>query len=205
MKNLMKPISVMLSGLLLLTSLTACAKTPTPEEIYEMVEDADSAKVTVKMDLGEIMSAKITMEMEGDKAHIVTKTEAMGMETEEETYQQKKGDKLITYTKDGDKWTTEETDDEEDEAGLEEFKELFDMDNYEEFDKESRRYVMKDDVDLDIDDMACSDGYIEVGEDGTYIIYVELKQEVMGTTLKGSMKITISDIGKVSVKLPKAD
>jgi hypothetical protein len=211
MRNLIKPISAMLSALVLVTGLTACAKTPTPDEIYKKVEDAKSAKITIKMEFGEeksdttVMSTKITMEMEGDKAHIVTKTSIMGMENEEETYQEKKGDKLIVYTEDDDEWTKEETDNEEDEAGLEEFKELFDMDNYEEFDKESRRYKMKDDVTLDIEEMVCSDGYIEVGEDGTYIIYVELKQDLMGATLKGSMKITISELGKVSVKLPKVD
>lgn len=204
MKKLLKTISFALISGIFAASLTACAKTPTPDGVYQLVEDADSVKIVLKMEMGELMSMKATMKMEGDKAHITTETTAMGMSNEEETYQLKDGDKLYIYEKDEDgKWVKTESENEEDEEGLTQFKELFDPKNYKEYNKETRRYEMKDDVELEIDEMLCSEGYIEIGEDGTYKIYVEIAQEIMGTKIEGSLKITISDIGKVSVKLPE--
>lgn len=206
MRKLLKPLSLAMTALMLIASLTACAKTPTPAEIYEKVEGAGNGKVVMKIKVGELMTTKSVMKMDGDKAHIVTEVEMMGAVNEEETYEVKKGDKRIVYSKDKDgNWTKEEKDEEEDEDGVEAFMELFDTDNYEEFDKESRRYVMKEDVELEIGEMVCSEGYIEVGEDGTYVIYTELEMGGMGAKIEGSLKITISEIGEISVKLPKVD
>ena len=203
MKKFLKTISVALIGGIFAASLTACAKTPTPGEVYQLVEDADSAKIVIKMELGELMSMNATMKMDGDKAHVTTETAALGMSQNEEYYQLKDGDKLYQFDKDEDgKWVKTEIEDEEDEEALGEFKELFNPENYKEFNKETRRYDMKDDLELEVDGMTCSEGYIEIGEDGTYKVYVEISQEVMGTKIEGTLKITISNIGEVSVKLP---
>ena len=207
MKKLLKTLSLAMSAAMLAACLSACAKTPTPEEIYKKVEDADNAKIVIAMEYDDLGSVKATMKMAGDTAQIVTKTEMMGMSSEEETYQHKSGDELWIYSQDENgKWSMEKSENEEDEEGLDEFKDLFNMENYKEFDKESRRYQMKDDVELEMSEMTCSDGYIEVGEDGTYTVFVKMEQDAgqLGT-LKGTLKITISDIGEVSVTLPEID
>lgn len=207
MKKLVKALSLTMSTLLLATGLWACAKTPTPEEIFQNVEDADSAKIVITMEYDKLGSVIATMKMQGDTAQIVTKTELMGMSSEVETYQYKSGEDLWIYTKDENgKWSMKKSEDEKDEEGLAEFKELFKLENYEKFDKETRRYEMKDDVELEIDKMTLSEGYIEIGEDGKYTVCVELEQDAgqLGK-LKGTLKITIKDIGKVSVKLPEID
>ena len=205
MKKLLRPITMALSAVLLVGSLASCTKTPVPDEIYQLVEDADSAKIVIKMEFTDYLTAKVTMKMEGDKAHLMSVTDVMGVKSEEETYQQRKDGKLYTYSLNDDgKWEKDESDD-EDEEGVEEFKELFDTENYQEYDKESRRYEMKDDVEIEVDDMVCSDGYIEVGEDGSFVIFAKISQSYMGVTLEGSLKITVSDIGEVSVKLPEVD
>ena len=204
MKKFLKTISVALIGGIFAASLTACAKTPTPAEVYQLVEDADSAKIVIKMELGELISVKATMKMEGDKAHVTSETTALGMSQNEEYYQLKDGDKIYRYEQDEDgNWVKTESEEEEDEDAISVYEELFDPENYKEFNKETRRYDMKDDVEVELDGMTCSDGYIEIGEDGTYTIYVEISREVMETKVEGSLKITISNIGEVSVKLPE--
>lgn len=206
MKKLLKPLSLAMSALLLVGSLTACAKTPTPDEIYTLVDEAESAQMVVEMEFAELMTTTMTVEGEGDKSHVVIEMDVMGSSTEEESYMERVDGKIYTYTKGvGDKWVKTETDEDADDTSIDGFKELFNTENYLEYDKETRRYVMKDDTIVDWDDMTCSEGYIEVGEDGTFTLFVKLAQTAEGTAFSGTLTLTISKIGEVTVTLPEAE
>ncbi len=205
MKKLFKPLSLALSALMLIGCLTACSEpTPTPEEIYEKVEKATDAKLTMEMEVAEMMSTKATMEKDGDKTYTKTESEALGQKFTDETYTETKGDKLITYTKDGDKWVKTETDkeeDDEDDDSLNAFKELFNSKNFGEFNTDKNRYEMKKGATVEADGMQLSEAYIEVKDD-TFVIYAKLDMNTSGMEMSGSLKITVK-LTDVSIDLPK--
>lgn len=209
MKKLFKPLSLLLAALLAAGSMVACSDSgsdelPTPEEIFDLVEKAKDAKITMEMEVIDLMTTLVTAEKDGDKAHTVTEVKMMGVTQTEEEYSEKKGDTIITYTKDGDEWTTSENDaDEEveDESSLEAFKQLFNSDNFKEFDIKSGKYVIKDDVTIEIDGMTLSEAYIKI-DGNTFEIYAKIDVASSGISMTGELKFTI-ELTDVTVQLPK--
>lgn len=205
MKRLFKLLSLTMMGVMLATCLSACAKTPTPAEIYQMTEHSDSVKIYIDVNIGDTVSAKTVMNIDGDIMQIVTRTVAMGSVSEVVNYQQKSGDTYYVYSQDENgKWTKKESKDETDTNGLEQFKELFDAKNFKEYDSKSRRYDMKDDVVIKIGDITYRDGYIKLEDKNLYVLYVVTDQLLLAEKTEGSLKIVLSSYGKIKgLKLPK--
>ncbi|MBQ8288552.1 MAG: hypothetical protein IJX76_07265 [Clostridia bacterium] len=211
MKKLFKPLTLALAALLMAGSLISCGddasgdsnKTLTPEDVYEKVENAEDAKIVMEMEITDFMTTTMTAEKDGDKAYIKMDMEMMGMSQSSEAYTEKKGDTIITYTKNGDSWDVEESpaDDAEDETSLDAFQELFNSDNFGEFDKKTGRYEMKDDVTIEADGMTLTEAYIEIDGD-TFEIYAKIEMEESGMSMSGFLKIK-AELTDMSVTIPE--
>ena len=204
MKSCFKPLSLLLSALLLVGGLASCGGETvlTPEEIYEKVENAEDLKATVEMELTDLMTTTMTVSKDGDKSHIVTDMEMMGFTQTSEAYTEKVGSTLISYTKTDDGWEkTEEEDSEEDESAVSSFEELFKSANFGEYDKETGRYEMKADASVDADGMTMTKAYIEI-KGSTIVIYAEVAVEESGMSASGFMKMTI-EFTDTTVTIPE--
>lgn len=205
--KLFKPLSLALSALLLVGSLVSCGETiPTPEEIYNKVENADSAKLTMTIEIDDLMTSTATVEGQGDNTHVVMDMEIFGSTTTTEYYVELADEKAITYTKDGDGWDVTDMPiaDYTDDSSLEAYEELFKSANYGEYNAETRRYEMKADTSITADGMTMTEGYIQVNEDGTFEIYAKVAMEESGMSMTGSMSIKVEKIGGITVTLPEA-
>lgn len=207
MRKQLKLIALAMIGVLLATTMTACAKTPTPMEIYQKTEYADSVKIYIVVTIGDSVSAKTVMNIDGDIMQVVTRTVALSNVTEVVNYQEKNGDEYYIYSQgENGKWTKKKAEDKTDTNGLAQFKELFDEKNYKEFDSKSGRYDMKDDLSVKINDIIYRDGYIKVEGKNLYVLYVETDQELSGAKTAGSLKIVLSDYGNIKgLKLPEVE
>ena len=205
MKKLLKLIALVMTGVLLATCMTACSETPTPMEIYQKTEYSDNVKIYIVVTIGDSVSAKTVINVDGDIMQMVTRTVAMGTVNEVVNYQQKSGDKFYVYSQDEEgKWTKKESEEQTGTNGLAQFKELFDEKNYKEFDSKSGRYNMKDGLTLKINDIVYRDGYIKVEDKNLYVLYVETDQELSGEKTEGSLKIVLSDYGNIKgLQLPE--
>lgn len=215
MKTMFKPFALLLAALLSIGSLTACngesekkpatEEIPTPEKIIELIKDGDNVRVVTEMRLPEMLTETIlTMTMEGNKAYMLTEASSMGQKMTEEEYREKDGDVTYTYYKDEGVWKKEVLEDEDEEDDDQNFMNaLFDASYYDAYDAETRRYNMKEGTVVEADGMILSEGYIEICEDGSYVIYAKIEMSEGAFRTEGSLKITMDQIGTTSVTLPK--
>lgn len=211
MKKLLKPFTLLLAGLLMAGSMVACGgdadgdsdKLLTPEDVYKKVDKAEDIKMIMEMDITDMMTTTMTAEKDGDKAYTITEMEMMGMTQTVEVYTEKKGDTVVTYTKDGNEWIVDESDaeDTEDEASLNAFEELFKSENFEAFDLKSGKYVMKEDVTIEADSMTLSEAYIKINGN-TFEIYAKISVSEAGMSMSGFLKIKI-ELTDTTVTLPE--
>lgn len=193
--------SIALIGIAAAISLTmlSCGRTPTVEEIIEKVDEQENVKIVMTVELEAAGGSAINetvIEMEGEKCKLTASMTVNGQKGDEVvTY----ADKDAVYSKDADgNWTKTIVDD--DEGITDDIEELFDDDYYEAFNTESKKYVMKDAVRVDLNGMIVTNAEIEVADD-VYTLRADV--EVEGS--HGSLTLKLSDFGDITVDLPKID
>lgn len=200
MKNIIKSLALFGLAAVASLSLVSCASVPTTEEVFEKFE-SENAKIVMEMDVGELMSTKMTLEVDGDKTKTTTETTTMGVDAGEVVmYVEKDGDTEYIYSEglDGE-WTKTDVEiDEDDEDEIEAMKDLFNPEHYEAYDKKNKCYTMKDDVEVELEGMTVSNAVIEIGEDS-----YTLKADIDAEGMEGELKMTVSDFGEMKVDLPE--
>lgn len=193
-------------------------KVPTIEEIWKVFDEGENGKVslTIRSEATEdgqtaVMTIEMVMEEDGDAAHAVYSTiltldgEELVNESEE-MYLTKDETTRTTYTRDEvtGKWIgdTEDIDKAEDESAAAGYAALFDAKYYNEFDKSTGRYTMKEGEKITMTEdgqtVEFTDCYIEY-KNGSYTVFGKYSTD-LGATV--TLTLTCSGIGKTSVKLP---
>ena len=162
------------------------------------------------------MSMKMMIETENDRSHSTVNMDmnyaGSKTNTTSEFYTDQSDGKNVLYMKDDATglWTTTENTEElgeevedADEA-VSGYKDLFNSAFYGEFDKEARRYIMKEgekaSVTVEGESAEFYDAYIEVAKDGSYTLFA--KYSVQGT--EATLTLKLSRINKVTITLPEA-
>lgn len=203
MKKRIKLLALLGIAAMLSLVLVSCG-TPTPEEVFEQF-DSENARLEMLIEFSELTKVEMVMRMDGDKCKVTTVSTAFGVELEEESYLEEIDDDIYEYTKQEDgSWTKAPYEEDDDDTDIDELEALFDSKNYNKFDEENSKYVMKDDVKIEAEDMLFSNAVIEVGED-SYTLSADITMTEEGIELTGRFKMMIGEFGEISVTLPKVE
>ena len=177
-----------------ITAFTSCSSKHPIDEFKEKMKKTDSYQMSVTMsDVPLFGTFTMTTKVDGN----IQYTPAVMFNEEE--YVETVGDVKYKYTKDdAGKWTKakEYSTDDSSVYGDESMKKLFNPDNYEKVKGEENTYKQKSDVEFD----DYEDVKITIGEDSCTI---EMKAISDGMTF--GVKIVISKIGEIELKLPEID
>ena len=192
--KVMKKVLAFSLVLIMLAALVSCGKSDFQKLNDKLTAKDSNYKVAMKIAMtGTTM--EMNMEVDGNKAHgtdIPFVGEIYSEETEEGTWN-------YFFNEDENKWykslTPKAEEDEEEEMMP------FDLDTLkeEDFEKKDGKYVLKAEKakDYEVTEMT-----ITIGK-GAKTATIEAKSDMDGVTT--SMTVTISEFGKVSVKLPEAE
>ena len=196
-KTLSRLLAAVLCLSVLITAASCSSETKHPlKAFYDKMEKAENYQLVMTMiDVPFLGTYTVTGKFDGNIEYT-----AATLFTEEE-YIEKDGDVEYKYTKDDSgKWTktkVEKTEESEEDMLDEEFsKQLFNPENYEEVEGEKNTYKQKSDVKFD----ECENVKIKV-EDESCTIEMSVTSE--GMTL--NVKLVISEIGKIELKLPEVE
>lgn len=233
MKKTIRALSLILAAILSVGIFAACdgeeEKIPTIEEIFQTLEKSENAKLSLILELegseyGTSMYVKVTTDVEtdGDRAHSIASM-TMNLSGKEfysyetEMYSKVDGNSGTVYMKDEDTGEWQSTTVSLAEAGMDpgefasQYQDLFNPEYFGEFDKETGRYTMTEGTRITLDDTGLLDGfetlgdydffdaYIEVG-DGSYTVFAKFS---VASNASGTLTLTYSDIGQVTVTLPE--
>lgn len=177
-----------------ITAFTSCSSKHPIDEFKEKMEKADSYQMSVTMsDVPLFGTFTMTTKVDGNIQY------TLAVMFDEEEYIETVGDVKYKYTKDGSgKWTKEKEDSPDDSSiyGDESMEKFFNPDNYEKEKGEENIYKQKSDVEFD----DYEDVKITIEEDSCTI---EMKAISDGLTF--GVKIVISKIGEIELKLPEVD
>ena len=195
MKKLVPLSIIIVMCMCLITTFTFCSSKHPIDEFKEKMGKADSYQMSVTMsDVPLFGTFTMTTKVDGN----VQYTPAIMFDEEE--YIETVGDVKYKYTKDDSgKWTKEKEDSTDDDSSIygdESMEKLFNPDNYEKVKGEENTYKQKSDVQFD----DYEDVKITIGEDSCTI---EMKTISDGMTL--GVKIVISKIGEIELKLPEVE
>lgn len=195
MKKILTLSIVITMCMCLITAFTSCSFEHPIDGFKEKMEKADSYQMSVTMsDIPLFGTFTMTTKVDGN----IQYTPAVMFNEEE--YIETVGDVKYKYTKDdAGKWTKAKEDSTDDDSSVyddESMKKLFNPDNYEKVKGEENTYKQKSDVEFD----DCEDVKITIEEDSCTI---EMKAISDGMTF--GVKIVISKIGEIELKLPEID
>lgn len=192
MKKLFVSVSIaIVMCMFFITAFTSCSSKHPIDEFKGKMEKADSYQMSVTMsDIPFFGTFTMTTKVDGN----IQYTPAVMFD--EEKYIETVGDVKYKYTKDySGKWTKEK-EDSPDDSVIESMEELFNPDNYEKEKGEENIYKQKSDVEFD----DYEDVKITIEDDSCTI---EMKGISDGLTI--GVKIVISKIGEIELKLPEVD
>lgn len=195
MKKIVSLSIVITMCMCLITVFTSCSFKHPIDEFKEKMEKADSYQMSVTIsDVPLFGTFTMTTKVDGN----IQYTPAVMFNEEE--YVETVGDVKYKYTKDdAGKWTKAKEDSTDDDSSVyddESMKKLFNPDNYEKVKGEENTYKQKSDVEFD----DYEDVKITIEEDSCTI-----EMKAISDGMNFGVKIVISKIGEIELKLPEID
>lgn len=151
---------------------------PSPEEIYDQIENADNISIDLYSVIGE-QTVSLFMEQDENLIWAIISIVSGEYSYMDEVYLEKDGDTVYRYREDENgNWSREEADFEEYVMDDSVISELLKTENFEEYDPESGEYVLKDGKTVVLDDLGTvTFASIAVDNDGSYFIYLTVEGE----------------------------
>lgn len=172
---------------------------PTPEEIFQKIENADSVRMEMLIHYDEVQTSSTVIEEQGDISRVYMETESFGAKEGEEYFLEHADGKRYIYTQTAEnQWKKSQWQDVFTAATISGFSYLFDSKLYY---VEEDRYRMYDTESVEFDGYTFNDVEIFLEEDGNYRMTAVVSQVMDEMPIYGSVTIRFT-LGGVEVKLP---
>ncbi len=196
-----KYIAMIAAALLLLCTLTACSEeTPTPAEIFGMIESSENMRVELVINFDNIQCSTTIIEEDGERSHVSMETESFGA---------KSGDEYYVDTVDGVRWIyTENADGTWGKESLHQLLNTATSSGFADFFsdalyyKEDGNYRMYKTASVEFEDMTFNDVEIMILEDGSYCLTAVVSKTVDSLPVYGGATITFRQ-GGAAITIPE--